>query len=141
MHTTPVPLSSSNQSTYDELYELFGKAEADKFALSFAATEKERATPVAPVATTPTPAATPVPVTLQIGTSPSGRPTVRALPVGMEPRTPPPPITDIKISAPSREELVKMGEAAAESYRKRRISELMATGLTMTEAEQQPLLS
>jgi len=141
MPKPPVPLKSGDQATYDELYSLFGKAEADEFAQGVADVDKQRAIvpsapapTAAPVTSTPSPVSAPV-APFQLVPGPDGR--LRAVPVGMEPRAATPPMGDIKISAPSREELVKMGLGASEMYKKRRVTELMATGLGMTEAEEQ----
>lgn len=138
MPTPPVPLDPANQKKYDDLYSLFGKSEADKYALGIAKNPlANKAT--APPGPTPTPSRAPVPamapVTLQITTGPGGRPTVTGVPLGYEPRGGTPPMQDIVVNMPSKEKLQEDLAKGAAAYVEKRRQELVAQGLTIDEAE------
>lgn len=135
MPPAPVPLSPSRQAAYDELYDLFGKAEADQYALSSAQFEQAVTPPPAPpVATTPAPAPKiAAPVSGQIITGPDGRP--QFVPVGMEPApTPVPEPREQLLTRPGLPELRIDQEKVAARAIEVRAAQAMKSGVPREEA-------
>jgi len=141
MPPSPIPLDDFQQKKYDLLYTKLGKDRADSYAKGVSAAAETLLptvpaappTPPAPVLGA-TPAAVPAPVTLQIGQGTGGRPTIKGAPQGMEFRGPTPPMSDIVVNLPSREELQKQLDDARGKAVKRRAGELQTQGISYSEA-------